>query len=78
MKPSFAISSAVNDSARIQSSQTGEPAKTYVFVFVPVYITRKDSRIDSTVPPQSASKITPHLPPARSTIALAILDLVRR
>jgi hypothetical protein len=41
MKPSFAISSAVNESARIQPSQTGETAKTYVFVFVPVYITKK-------------------------------------
>ena len=43
MKPLFAISSAMNDSARIQSSQTGEPAKTYVFVFVPVYITGRQS-----------------------------------
>ncbi len=41
MKHSSEISSAVNDSARAQASPTGETAKTYVFVFVPVYITRK-------------------------------------
>jgi hypothetical protein len=31
----------MNDSAHIQPGQTNGTAKTYVFVFVPVYITRK-------------------------------------
>jgi hypothetical protein len=38
---------------------------------------QKDSRIDSTISPEFASKITLHLSSARSTIA-AILDLVCR
>jgi HSP90 family molecular chaperone len=38
MKFSFAISPAMSESAGIQPSQSGETAKTYVFVFVPVYI----------------------------------------
>ena len=78
MKPLFTISSAMNDSARIQSSQTGEPTKTYVFVFVPVYITRKTVASTRLSRRNLLLKLRRILLPARSTIALAILDLVRR
>jgi hypothetical protein len=78
MKPSFAISSAVNESARIQPSQTGETAKNVRVRLRSGLHYQEDSPVDSTVPWQSTSKIAPHIPSARSAITLAVLDLVYR
>ena len=73
MKPSFACSSAVHDSARIQPSQTGDTTKTYVFVFVPVYITKKT--VASIHRPMAICfKNCAAYPSARSAITLAVLD----
>jgi hypothetical protein len=76
MKPWFAISSALHDSARIQTSQTGDTTRTHVFVSV--YITKKTVASIQPFPWLSASKITPHPSSARSTIAFALLDLRHR